>query len=145
MNKAQANYWQSECILPAKPRGFHLITAEIKQAMAAMPLIHVGLVHLFLQHTSASLMINENTCSDVRLDLETYFNTNIPDDPSLYRHTLEGDDDMPAHIKSAILGVSLTIPLRDGELLLGQWQGIYLCEHRNHASARHVIITAQGI
>ena len=138
-------YWQTPCLLPAKPRGFHLITEEIKQAMAVMPAIQTGLVHLFLQHTSASLTISENTCDDVRLDLETHFNSAVPEDEILYRHTLEGEDDMPAHIKNVMLGVSLTIPLHDSQLLLGQWQGIYLCEHRNHATKRRIIITAQGI
>jgi secondary thiamine-phosphate synthase enzyme len=137
-------YWQKQCVLPIKPRGFHLITKDIKKAMTGMPTIKVGLIHLFLQHTSASLAISENTCTDVSEDLESHFNATIPDDNSLYRHTLEGEDDMPAHIKNAILGVSLTIPLQNNELLLGQWQGIYLCEHRNHATPRRIILTAQG-
>lgn len=137
-------YWQSECCLTPKSRGFHLISTEIKQALLAMPPIHTGLVHFFLQHTSASLAISENTCADVPLDLESFFNKTIPDKNSLYRHTLEGEDDMPAHIKNVILGVSLTIPLQKGQLALGQWQGIYLCEHRNHASARRILITAHG-
>ena len=136
--------WQNPCVISAKPRGFHLITEEIKHALAGMPTMQTGLVHLFLQHTSASLTISENTCNDVRLDLETHFNSTVPENSSLYQHTLEGEDDMPAHIKNALLGVSLTIPLRNNQLLLGQWQGIYLCEHRNHATARHIIITAQG-
>lgn len=138
-------YWQTECVLPAKPRGFHLITNRLQQTLLPMPAIQTGLIHLFLQHTSASLSISENTCADVPLDLESYFNAAIPEDNSLYRHTLEGEDDMPAHIKNVLLGVSLTIPLRKGQLALGQWQGIYLCEHRNQAPARRIIITVQGV
>ena len=137
-------YWQKQCIIPIKPRGFHLITNEIKQAMVGMPSFNIGLIHLFLQHTSASLAISENTCTDVPEDLESYFNAAIPDDCSRYRHTLEGEDDMPAHIKNVLLGVNLTIPIKNNELLLGQWQGIYLCEHRNHATPRRIILTAQG-
>jgi len=138
-------YWQTECILAAKPRGFHLITNELRQSLAAMPAIQTGLVHLFLQHTSASLAISENTCTDVPEDLESYFNRTIPDDNSLYRHTLEGEDDMPAHIKNVLLGAILSIPLRQGHLALGQWQGIFLCEHRNRAPKRTLVITAHGV
>ncbi|MDI9818141.1 MULTISPECIES: secondary thiamine-phosphate synthase enzyme YjbQ [unclassified Legionella] len=138
-------YWQSICTLTAKPRGFHLIGDELGQALSNMPAIHTGLVHLFLQHTSASLAISENACRDVRQDLETYFSKTIPDDRNLYTHTLEGEDDMPAHIKNVLIGASLTIPVQEGKLALGQWQGIYLCEHRNQASARRIVITAHGI
>ena len=138
------NSWQTECLLSPKPRGFHLITVDIKQTINAMPTIKTGLIHLFLQHTSASLTISENTCSDVLIDLEEHFNSMVPENSSLYRHTLEGDDDMPAHIKNVILGVSLTIPLNNNQMLLGQWQGIYLCEHRDHGTERKIIITAQG-
>jgi secondary thiamine-phosphate synthase enzyme len=138
-------YWQYECVLPIKSRGFHLITATVQQNLLSMPIIQTGLVHLFLQHTSASLAINENTCPEVLADLESYFNRTIPEDNSLYRHTLEGKDDMPAHIKNILIGVSLTIPLKQGQLALGQWQGIYLCEHRNHPTARRLIMTAHGI
>ena len=142
--KYEVHYWQNQCVLNPRPRGFHLITEEIKQAMSAMPAMQTGLVHLFLQHTSASLTISENTCNDVRLDLETHFNAAVPEEHSLYRHTLEGEDDMPAHIKNVILGVSLIIPLHNSQLFLGQWQGVYLCEHRNHATSRRIIITAHG-
>lgn len=121
-----------------------MITDQIMQALSASPYINVGLAHLFLQHTSASLAISENTCHDVRLDLEMHFNQTVPEDNSRYRHTLEGEDDMPAHIKNIILGSSLTIPLKDNQLWLGQWQGIYLCEHRNHATDRKIILTVQG-
>lgn len=144
MTKENIIYWQNQCVLPAKPRGFHLITDQIMQALSASPYINVGLAHLFLQHTSASLAISENTCHDVRLDLEMHFNQTVPEDNSRYRHTLEGEDDMPAHIKNIILGSSLTIPLKDNQLWLGQWQGIYLCEHRNHATDRKIILTVQG-
>ncbi|WP_133127971.1 secondary thiamine-phosphate synthase enzyme YjbQ [Legionella nagasakiensis] len=144
MANATIRYWQNQCVLAAKPRGFHLITNEITQAMSDMPWFKIGLVHLFLQHTSASLTISENTCHDVRLDLEMHFNQTVPEDNSRYRHTLEGEDDMPAHIKNVILGSALTIPLKDNQLLLGQWQGIYLCEHRSHATDRKIIVTVQG-
>jgi len=110
-----------------------------------MPSLKTGLINLFLKHTSASLTITENTCADVWQDLENHFNRLIPEDNNLYQHTLEGDDDMPAHIKNVLLGASLTIPFRDGKLALGQWQGIFLCEHRNQAPARQIIITGQGI
>jgi len=137
-------YWQTTCVLPRKSRGFHLITHTVQQSLATMPAIQTGLAHLFLQHTSASLAISENTCADVPKDLETYFSSAIPDDEELYQHTLEGEDDMPAHIKNTLLGVSLTIPITKGQLALGQWQGIYLCEHRNHATERRIIITVHG-
>ncbi|WP_043873453.1 secondary thiamine-phosphate synthase enzyme YjbQ [Legionella massiliensis] len=146
MDKAsQPVYWQTECILAARPRGFHLITKELGQSLEGMPAIETGLVHLFLQHTSASLAISENTCADVPEDLETYFNRTIPDDNRLYQHTLEGEDDMPAHIKNVLLGASLTIPLRKGRLGLGQWQGVFLCEHRNQATTRRIIVTVHGV
>ncbi len=144
MAESDSLYWQSSCILPIKTRGFHLITHEINQTILTMPSIKVGLLHLFIQHTSASLAISENTCKDVPMDLETHFNLLAPDDNSLYRHTLEGSDDMPAHIKNVTLGVSLTIPIHMNQLLLGQWQGIYLCEHRNHPPARKIVLTAHG-
>ncbi|KTD07055.1 secondary thiamine-phosphate synthase enzyme YjbQ [Legionella jamestowniensis] len=145
MDNKQPCYWQTECVLTAKPRGFHLITAELQPALSPMPPLSIGLAHFFLQHTSASLTISENTCADVRLDLETYYNRAIPDDNRLYRHTLEGEDDMPAHIKNTLLGTELTIPIRQGNLALGQWQGIYLCEHRTIAPARRILITVHGI
>ena len=142
--KNNAVYWQGQCIIASKPRGFHQITEEIKQALIPMPPVRVGLLHLFLLHTSASLAISENTCVDVAIDLEIYFNTTVPEDNKRYRHTIEGDDDMPAHIKNAMLGVSLIIPLNESHLILGQWQGIYLCEHRNHATARQIVLTVHG-
>lgn len=138
-------YWQHQCTLSPKPRGFHLITESMRQAIANMPPIQTGLINFFLQHTSASLTLSENTCPDVALDLETHFNKLIPDDNRLYRHTLEGEDDMPAHLKNVILGASLVIPLYEGRMALGQWQGILLCEHRNSAPPRRIIITAHGV
>ncbi len=141
----QPVYWQKECILAAKPRGFHLINDELHKNLASLPAINTGLIHFFLKHTSASLAISENTCAEVAIDLEQFFTKKIPDDLSLYHHIAEGEDDMPAHIKNVLLGVSLTIPLRNGQMILGQWQGIFLCEHRNQAPARHLIITAHGI
>lgn len=148
MDKAFAKqpfYWQSECLLTVKSRGFHLITRELEQKLLSMPPIQTGLINFFLQHTSASLAISENASQDVADDLESYFSKIIPDDTSLYRHIVEGEDDMPAHIKNAILGANLTIPIKNGQLALGQWQGIYLCEHRNQAHRRCIIITAHGL
>ncbi|KTD21935.1 secondary thiamine-phosphate synthase enzyme YjbQ [Legionella londiniensis] len=138
-------YWQRELAIAQKPRGFHLITAEIDSILKAMPAIKTGLLHLFLKHTSASLCLSENTCREVRSDLERFFNRTVPEEQPLYQHTLEGPDDMPAHIKNVLLGASLTLPLKDGAMQLGQWQGIMLSEHRNHAPPRTIILTAHGI
>tara|TARA_Y100000588_G_C14194046_1_gene899355 strand:+ start:1056 stop:1499 length:444 start_codon:yes stop_codon:yes gene_type:complete len=137
-------YWQHTLQLPVQSRGVHLITDLVVQDMQRCPKIDIGLMNLFIQHTSASLSITENTCHDVRYDLEDAINRLAPDDNRLYRHTLEGEDDMPAHIKNALLGASVTIPIQNHALVLGQWQGIVLCEHRNHATARKVIMTAHG-
>ena len=145
VSRMRTIYWQKECNVPAKSRGFHLITPHLAQVLSMMPLIQTGMVNFFLQHTSASLVLSENASPEVALDLETYFTKSIPDNNKLYRHTLEGEDDMPAHIKNVLLGVSLNIPLKNGKLALGQWQGIYLCEHRNQAAERRIIITVQGI
>ena len=136
-------WYQTMIELPARPRGFHLITDEIVAALERMPPMRVGLVHLFLQHTSAALSINENADPDVPHDLEASFNALAPEDFP-YRHTCEGPDDMPAHVKSSVLGCSLTIPIRDGRLCLGTWQGIYLCEHRNRGGRRRIVATAWG-
>lgn len=137
--------WQQHSLtLRARPRGAHLITHEIEQELKQQPLPQIGLLHVFLQHTSASLTINENADPDVRSDLEYWLNRIAPERDPAYQHTLEGDDDLPAHLKSMLLGVSLTIPIRHGRLALGTWQGIYLCEHRNHAGARRVLLTIQG-
>ena len=130
--------------LKSRSRGFHLITHDIEQAIPEVRRVSVGLLHVFIQHTSASLTINENADPTVRTDFESVFNRLVPENQPFYQHTLEGSDDLPAHIKSSILGPSLTIPVTDGELNLGTWQGIYLCEHRNHGRPRNLVITAWG-
>jgi secondary thiamine-phosphate synthase enzyme len=135
---------QAEISLRARGPGFHLVTREITDAVASLADCRVGLLHLFLQHTSASLAINENADPDVRGDLERHFERLAPRDAPHYRHTLEGPDDMPAHIKSVLIGPELTVPVGDGRLQLGSWQGIYLCEHRDHAGPRRVVATLQG-
>jgi len=135
---------QKEFNLTAKPRGFHLITDEIIKALPELKQIDCGLLHLFIQHTSASLTINENADSTVRQDLESHFNIFVPEKAPYYRHDYEGDDDMPAHIKSCLLGSSVSIPITKGALNLGIWQGIYLCEHRNRGGSRHFVVTLQG-
>ncbi|WP_300407058.1 secondary thiamine-phosphate synthase enzyme YjbQ [uncultured Psychrobacter sp.] len=139
-------YQQTTLTLPAYSRGIHIITPQINQAIDKLISrdTKIGLVHLFLQHTSASLAINENADPDVRLDTEDWLNKVAPADQPHYRHTLEGSDDLPAHFKSIMLGVSLTIPLVNGALGLGTWQGIYLCEHRNYGGQRRVIITVSS-
>ena len=136
--------WFQEAIeLPAKPRGFHLVTSDILAKLPQLGIIRVGLLHLFLQHTSASLSINENADADVPLDLETSFSALAPEDFP-HRHTCEGPDDMPAHVKASLLGCSLTIPICDGRLCLGIWQGVFLCEHRNHGGRRKIVATMWG-
>lgn len=135
---------QQEITLPAKPRGFHLVTSEIVQRVPDLKAVRTGLAHLFIQHTSASLAINENADPSVRVDMEAYFSRVAPENEPYYTHTLEGDDDMPAHLKTVMIGCDLTIPVARGRLLLGTWQGIYLCEHRNHAGRRRLIITITG-
>ena len=135
---------QKEFNLPAKQRGFHLITDEVIKALPELKQIECGLLHLFIQHTSASLTINENADPTVRQDLESHFNIFVPEKAPYYRHDYEGDDDMPAHIKSSLLGCSVTIPITKGRLNLGVWQGIYLCEHRNRGGSRHLVATIQG-
>lgn len=134
---------QKQISLKARSRGFHLITREVQAALPELAGVQVGLLHLFLQHTSAGLTINENADPDVRTDLESSFNAIAPESFP-YVHTCEGPDDMPAHVKSSLLGCSLTIPIGQGRLLLGTWQGIYLCEHRNHGGSRTLILTLQG-
>lgn len=135
---------QKKIKLPAMSRGFHLVTHHIVAELPELKQLHVGVAHLFLQHTSASLAINENADPDVRQDLEAYFSKAVPENEPYFLHTLEGSDDMPAHIKSVLLGESLTIPISRGRLALGTWQGVYLCEHRNHAGGRHLIVTLNG-
>ncbi len=135
---------QHEFRLSPKPRGFHLVTEEIVHGIPQLSQIDIGLMHLFLLHTSAGLTINENADPDVRVDMETCFNHLVPERGLSLVHTVEGPDDMPAHVKSSLLGVSLTIPIRDGRLVLGTWQGIYLCEHRNRGGSRKVLATIHG-
>ena len=130
--------------LKAKPRGFHLVTEEISLQLPELARLSVGLVHLYLQHTSASLSLNENVDPAVRGDMETYFNRLAPENAPYFEHVEEGPDDMPAHLKSVILGSELTVPVRDGQLQLGTWQGIYLGEHRNRAAERAVMVTMFG-
>ena len=135
---------QREITLDARPRGFHLVTREVVGALPELGDVSVGLLQLLIQHTSASLALNENASPDVRRDFETYFNEAVPEDAPFWTHTLEGADDMPAHIKAALLGPSLTLPISRGRLALGTWQGIYLCEHRDHGGSRSVVATMFG-
>jgi secondary thiamine-phosphate synthase enzyme len=135
---------QNQIILPSFPRGFHIITDEIVKEIPEIKDISAGLLHVFIQHTSASLTINEDADSTVRDDFESHFNQMVPENTPYYRHTFEGSDDMPAHLKSAILGSSVSIPITDGKLNLGTWQGIYLCEHRNRGGSRKLVVTIQG-
>ena len=137
-------WYQKEIILKNKNRGFHLITNEIIQNFSELNKVSIGLLHLFIKHTSASLTINENYSRLVRNDFETHFNKMVPEGPQPYTHIEEGPDDMPAHIKSSILGNTLIIPIKNGSLNLGTWQGIYLCEHRNNCDLRKIVITLQG-
>ena len=137
-------WYQKEIIIQNKNRGFHLITDEIIQNYSELNKISIGLLHIFIKHTSASLTINENYSQNVRNDLENYFNKLIPEGSKYYTHIEEGADDMPAHIKSSILGNTLIIPIKNGSLNLGTWQGIYLCEHRNNCTARKIVLTLQG-
>ncbi len=135
---------QKEFNLPEKNRGFHLITDAVVKTLPELKKIECGLLHLFIQHTSASLTINENADPTVRQDLESHFNIFVPEKAPYYRHDYEGDDDMPAHIKSCLLGNNVSIPITKGKLNLGIWQGIYLCEHRNRGGSRHFVATIQG-
>jgi secondary thiamine-phosphate synthase enzyme len=135
---------QQEIALEPRPRGFHLVTREIVAALPELSDVSVGLLHLLIQHTSASLALNENASPDVRRDFESYFNEAVPEDAPYWTHTLEGADDMPAHIKASLLGPSLTLPISRGRLALGTWQGIYLCEHRERGGSRSVVATIMG-
>src|SRR5688572_24174346 len=130
--------------LSPRNRGFHLVGREIEVALPELAGVSTGLLHLLILHTSASLALNENASPDVRADLETWFSDAVTEDPAYWRHTLEGPDDMPAHVKGVLIGPSLTIPVSDGRLVLGTWQGIYLCEHRDRAGSRTVAATLQG-
>ena len=136
--------FQQALHLKERKRGFHVITSEVVQALPQIRDLHTGICQVFIQHTSASLTINENVSPAVRKDFETYFNKAVPEDDPDYLHDDEGPDDMPAHIKTSVLGSSVTIPITRGRLALGTWQGIYLCEHRDHAEPRTLVITAWG-
>ena len=137
-------WYQKQIIIKNKTRGFHLITDTIIQNISELNNISIGLLHLFIKHTSASLTINENYSQHVRNDFETHFNKMVPEGAKYYTHLDEGPDDMPAHIKSSILGNTLIIPIKNGSLNLGIWQGIYLCEHRNNYDTRKILLTLQG-
>jgi secondary thiamine-phosphate synthase enzyme len=130
--------------LSPKPRGFHVITREVVAQLPELRDLKVGVLHLFIHHTSASLTLNENASPDVRGDFERHMNVLVPEDAPYYRHTLEGPDDMPAHLKASLLGFSLSLPVGGGELLLGTWQGVYLCEHRDSGGARTLTATLWG-
>ena len=135
---------QRQISLRPRPRGFHLVTDEVVAAAPELREINVGIATVFMQHTSASLTLNENASPDVRRDFAAWFDRAVPDGADYFAHTLEGPDDMPAHIKASLTGSSLVLPVSDGRLALGTWQGIYLCEHRDNGGARRVIVTAFG-
>lgn len=137
-------FYQREIRLQAKDRGFHLITSEITSQLEELSTIATGQLQVFIKHTSASLTINENADPTVRQDFESHMNKMVPENAPYYIHTYEGPDDMPAHIKASLMGASVTIPVTNGRLNLGTWQGIYLCEHRNHGGARKVVLTLFG-
>ena len=136
-------WYQHELTLPAMRRGFHIITDRVTSAVPELAGVKIGLLHVFILHTSASLTINENADRDVRHDLESSLSAIAPEDFP-YVHTLEGPDDMPAHVKASLMGSSVTIPIGAGQLLLGTWQGIYLCEHRNRGGSRSLVLTVWG-
>ncbi len=135
---------QKEVRLDARPRGFHLVTREVEQGVPDLSRLSVGMAHVFIRHTSASLTLNENASPDVRRDFREWFDRAVPDGAPYWAHTLEGPDDMPAHIKSSLTGSSLSLPVPDGRLALGTWQGIYLCEHRDRGGRRRVLVTLWG-
>jgi secondary thiamine-phosphate synthase enzyme len=135
---------QKTITLAPKSRGFHIITNDVLENIPELKDLKTGILHLFIKHTSASLTINENADPTVRTDFESHFNMLAPENQSYYQHTFEGSDDIPAHLKASLLGSSVSIPITDGRLNLGTWQGIYLCEHRNRGSDRKLIITIQG-
>jgi secondary thiamine-phosphate synthase enzyme len=137
--------FQHEFTLPSFPRGFHLITDHLVREFSDIHRIQAGILHVFIKHTSASLTINENADPTVRRDFESHFNRMAPENAPYYVHTYEGSDDMPAHLKASLLGASVSVPIRSGYLNLGTWQGIYLCEHRNRASGRTLVLTAYGV
>ncbi len=135
---------QRDITLAPRPRGFHLVTREIESGLPELAEFEIGLAHIFILHTSASLTLNENADPDVRADMESHFNHLAPENQPYYLHTMEGPDDMPAHIKASLLGSSHTLPIRDGRFRLGTWQGIYLCEHRDHGGPRRIVVTITG-
>jgi secondary thiamine-phosphate synthase enzyme len=135
---------QRELTLEPRPRGFHLVTREVLHALPELSEVRVGLANLLIQHTSASLTLNENASAEVRRDFRSWFDDAVPEDSGYWTHTLEGADDMPAHIKASLTGPELTLPVRDGELALGTWQGIYLCEHRDSGGPRRLVATIWG-
>jgi secondary thiamine-phosphate synthase enzyme len=135
---------QREITLRSRERGFHLVTREVLEALPELGSVRVGLLHLLIRHTSASLTLNENASPDVREDFESWFDEAVPEEAPYWTHTSEGADDMPAHIKASLLGPSLTLPVSEGRLALGTWQGIYLCEHRNRGGARSLVATLHG-
>jgi secondary thiamine-phosphate synthase enzyme len=137
--------YQQTLALPEKRRGFHLITREVTQALPQIAGIKTGLCQVFIQHTSASLTINENADPTVRKDFEMFFNKTVRESDPDYAHDYEGADDMPAHLKASLLGSSVLIPIRNGQLALGTWQGIYFCEHRNRGGSRSLVVTAWGV
>ena len=135
---------QRELTLDPLPRGFHLVTGEVLSQLPELQQVGTGLLHLLIRHTSASLTLNEDASPEVRRDFEAWFSEAVPERSALWTHTLEGSDDMPAHIKASLLGPSLTLPISGGRLALGTWQGIYLCEHRDHGGARSLVATVWG-
>ena len=135
---------QRELTLEPRPRGFHLVTREIEQGFPELAEVAVGIALVFIEHTSASLTLNENASPDVRHDFEAWAAEAVPESAAYWTHVVEGSDDMPAHIKASLFGPSLTLPIRDGELALGTWQGIYLCEHRDRGGARSLLATLWG-
>ena len=135
---------QEQVTLRPRPRGFHLITDEVFDGVPELRSLRIGIALVFMQHTSASLTLNENASPDVRDDFESFFNAAVPEDARYWTHTVEGPDDMPAHIKASLLGPSLSLPVRDGRLALGTWQGVYLCEHRDRGGPRSLLVTLHG-
>lgn len=138
------NFYQNEINLPTKKRGFHIITDIVLSAIPELKNIRTGQLQIFIKHTSASLTINENADPSVRVDFESHINKMVPENATYYTHTFEGSDDMPAHIKSSLMGSSVQIPITNGKLNLGTWQGIYLCEHRDYGGSRKIVLTAFG-
>jgi len=138
------SWFQKEILISPKKRGFHIITNEVLNQLEEILLYKVGILHLFIKHTSASLAVNENADPTVRMDMESHFNQMVPENASYYMHTMEGPDDMPAHLKSILIGNTLSLPISNGILNLGTWQGIYICEHRDHSYERKILATIYG-